>query len=773
MLENKFRASRKLLISLLINNGYYGKEFENKGMEISSIPHYQSISRNRKELNRLKEIFENTINNNRYEISNYLFLKCQMIGHLYDVGFLHAKKADDFMCVDTNILCTYISDIEETICLNFEKNKKGNRDIIEMRFDGLTLESVGQRMGLTRERVRQIVSKYIKSLDYIFKDIFILYFNNCVILSEDLEVLELSDELKSHVLNYMSNSKMFRNVKMFDIYVFDNVDEYDRILRLINEFHNSPSIGEYDIDELLTKLNVNISRELIIDSLILNKYSYYNGKYIKYRKYADYLVEIICTNFQDGIELRQLERTEDFDRLIYYSNMYFPSLKFVAEPRSVQSRLAEKLVSIDRSIYIPKKLIEDRHFDISFILEYLESTNLRIYYFSELYSRFSAALKFEGISNWYFLRELIRLNYYGDAEFSRDFFEIKKRTGSGFLDERVADYVRESDVPVTTKQISTRFSDFSQIMLYSAINKNSKLIRWGRDSWLSIEKYNTLQGSKALFENTLKIIEQKKYLSFEKLFYYLSIDNNLKIFCIFSPDNLSAFLKKMYPTSFRYFDEGVALPDSEISDKVEERYISLLGTYPEWNYQNMKHLMSELELKPNIVSYINRELNSNSIRIDRENNILSKKFCIDQELIGQIENEIEYILVNIDKHITPHYLIDNGYLPHNAGISWNWYIITSILNTFGTKYKVIFPIPTDRRFQGGLIIEKDNELLISDNIIRYFAELGLFRVSEVELKRYLTEKRISGNIPFEFYQNENIEFDLGYFSLYENVEDTE
>lgn len=770
MLKFEFEESREILIELLRQNGYFEDWYENDGLNNYPILHSLSIFSMKSRQYRLKKIVEDVIINNRFEVSNYIYLKCQTLGQLYDLDFLLEKKLEEFYFCDTDSIYAYIIDVEETIKYNFERNKLEDQEIIKMRFDGNTLESVGQKVNLTRERVRQIVAKYIRSLDNLFKDLFSCFFSDFAILPADLEIFDLSEETKNHLLNYMKNSQIFYHVKMFDIYVFKNLEEYNRILKLTKDFLDSTSINDQDIDEYLSELNVNISRDTVISYLVLSKYYYFNGKYIKYSRYADYLVEIIYAKFPEGIELKQLTRTKDFDKLISYSNKYFPNVKFVSEPRSVHSRLAEHLVSIDRSVYILKNMIEEKHFDISFVLDYLESSDLRVYYFSELYSRFSKLLLLEGIGNWYFLRELIKLSYYGDATFSRDFIEINKRTGSGFLNERVAEFVAESSTTVTTKQISAEFSNFSTIMLYSATNNNIRIKKWGRDSWLSIEKYNNLPKGNNFLTVTKKMIGESRYVSFEKLFFQLSKHYNLGDFYILSPDNLSAYYINVFPSDFRYFDEGFSALDFDISNKVEERYVFLLGTYPKWNYSEMKHFMSSQKLKQTTINYINRELSRSSIRIDRENNILLSHFFIGEGIVRQLDEDIGYIMKNSEAHLTPHYLIENGYLPHDSGVSWNWFILTSVINSFSTKYKVILPVPADRRFQEGLIIEKNSEMLISDRIIHYFTKLGLGRISEAELKKYLSEKRITENIPYEFYHNEIINIEQGYFSLKEIME---
>ena len=125
---------------------------------------------------------------------------------------------------------------------SIEKMSERTKKIIELRLSGMTLRDIGNKFGLTRERIRQIIEREYKRLPFVSEDKFQLYY----------EEYDFSEE---------EFCKIFLEPKQTYYYLFDKYDK------------GSKDFYEIENDYLLP-------REMVIRIKELKKEIYINNEFI-------------------------------------------------------------------------------------------------------------------------------------------------------------------------------------------------------------------------------------------------------------------------------------------------------------------------------------------------------------------------------------------------------------------------------------------------------------------------------------------------------------
>lgn len=204
-----------------------------------------------------KKMEDNNFNITNDDFSKYLLVmiknKCQKKNELTSVIYDEMKKTSypiEYFFSDLNKLeaCGVInvsnSEIEyvvPSLINSIEKMPERTKKIIELRLTGMTLRNIGNKFGLTRERIRQIIEREYKRLPFVNEDKFKSYY----------EEYDFSEE---------EFCKIFLEPKQTYYYLFDKYDK------------GSKDFYEIENDYLLTKEMVIRIKELKNEIYINNEF---------------------------------------------------------------------------------------------------------------------------------------------------------------------------------------------------------------------------------------------------------------------------------------------------------------------------------------------------------------------------------------------------------------------------------------------------------------------------------------------------------------------
>lgn len=214
---------------------------------------------------KLKNIINSIIKNSLYPIDSQQILDC--INSNLEYEKISIEKVKNIICelqeqkdieYYSNGYIEYLMDLKEFIN-NIKDNKK--KSMLEMRLNGKTLEEIGIKYGLSRERVRQITSKML--LENNFKE----------------------DRYKYYFEMYNFDDNYFTKTFNVDSMVFNYLDiKYKLGKKTINDLLDDENI---DI-----KYKKNLEKEIFKDCIFDGKeYIHKNPKEI-----LEYILKKYCTN---------------------------------------------------------------------------------------------------------------------------------------------------------------------------------------------------------------------------------------------------------------------------------------------------------------------------------------------------------------------------------------------------------------------------------------------------------------------------------------------
>lgn len=263
--NDKYQNSINELSLFGLSNNYYYKAIRKnitfESLELVEKEFCNKYKEKQKFYNALIEAYkkmkDNNFNITNDDFSKYLLAmiknKCQKKNELTSVIYDEMKKTSypiEYFFSDLNKLetCGVInvsnSEIEyvvPSLINSIEKMPERTKKIIELRLTGMTLRNIGNKFGLTRERIRQIIEREYKRLPFVNEDKFKSYY----------EEYDFSEE---------EFCKIFLEPKQTYYYLFDKYDK------------GSKDFYEIENDYLLTKEMVIRIKELKNEIYINNEF---------------------------------------------------------------------------------------------------------------------------------------------------------------------------------------------------------------------------------------------------------------------------------------------------------------------------------------------------------------------------------------------------------------------------------------------------------------------------------------------------------------------
>lgn len=337
----------------------------------------------------------------------------------------------DFSNHTSAILCYHLSILLKKE-LTASSDSRAYR-LVLLKAKGQSLQIIGEIEKITRERVRQIIKKYLRSLSPLINCIV-----NCMFDQKGYATIK---EIQN-----LCDDEAYRSIIPF--WCKDNVDilyiEEDNICVPTDERNMMDIAEELDcyttqfvgdgiqLNELIEELSkllfekgyYHISAGNVISYMLRHGYCLC-GNYIFHGLigYAELCVRTIAKKFVNGIKLRdnyELELLRGFVR-DEYGDIDLPS-----NDGKLRSALSEYLLLRGKGVYIPKEkaYVEPQLLDE--LKVYIDNQMDSVIYYSDLYKRFEAKIRMmSNIDNRYFLQGVLQLHFGDCYEFHHsDYLKI-------------------------------------------------------------------------------------------------------------------------------------------------------------------------------------------------------------------------------------------------------------------------------------------------------------------------------------------------------------
>ena len=663
------------------------------------------------------------------------------------ISFLKWLETDIKQLISDSLSRVYRTDIQ--------------KQIIERRASGTTLEKIGNQFGLTRERVRQIEKKAIKNSMWYFSRFkphyIILAFteSNIFFTNSDMNRVLGHD---ASVFAYLLEKSNIRDVvwsEELNAFIVGNHSWYNYIIKEIDKFPKH-IISAQMIDIVRNakeRLNISIDDD-IVKRVIAFHYRQLGDIYSKGRITKKDMYKIIFQKYYPyGMKL-----FDDYEMMRFKARLQdvFGNIDIgTDDTRSISMRITDFTILCDRGKYIlpdaiqiHTNLLEDIH---SYIMNNERSTIM----FAEIFERFKLRLLREtNIDNRFFLQGVLKYYWGDDFNFSRDTVSRSSSEDSS-IRKHISNFIESQKRIVTTREIRAEFLGITDIVLNTALAENNDILQWGFGEYIHASMINMNEKEEEKLKQALDVELIGGPVSTRVLYDHIfSVDpkllNDNKIYNHIA---LFSIYQYIFPDEYAYrrpFISNLGIEDMT-KDSIIEQYIS---SFDEIAITDLKAHLEDRHIKIMNFSAMLDDTCSDFLRADEDLLIRATNLSISDNIINSIENSVISVLG--DKGYIAAKDFDEFFFFPYIGAKWTPYLLVSFIKKYCTKLG-ISQYAVDYRYLNETIIKKSLHLNDHDELIRYALKLETEKVSFVdinEIKIFLkSEGLIANTIPQSLFDN--------------------
>lgn len=398
----------------------------------------------------------------------------QLIGNKLEdkLTFIHVKNFLKW--------CTFDLSEDISTLINAVTEQTKLKAIVEMRARKFTLAQCGDKLGLTRERIRQLEAKALRIFASHQKSIRLIpkisaeKNGNLIITAADIERYcgECSTELIFLLRNYKNSTYIYDG--LLDIFIIgDNVlhDQVSSFVETLPEVFSIKKIPKYlEIAKTKNYLPIEMVEIAISESYKLTGEVYHRSRL----SLATIYTAILQEYYPNGIKVYDPIEISRFRSLVIDN---YGDVKMPENDRALAARITGICIlcgkgtyKLKQKQYIPKSLAKK-------IYDYITNSDEDIFLMSTLFHIFEVDLCEAGIDNKYYLQGILHELYGDKLIFTRDYVSKDGRETSIY--SSVVDYIQQSCYPVSKKQIQEKFPGISDIVISFSISNPNVLNYFG------------------------------------------------------------------------------------------------------------------------------------------------------------------------------------------------------------------------------------------------------------------------------------------------------
>lgn len=641
-----------------------------------------------------------------------------------------------------------------------------NRDIFLLREQGETLERISEKVGVTRERVRQIVKKIINGLMAYTSIILNLELQDKRILSED--------KIKMHFING-DNARIFIKVltENNEIEYLDYASLFckresisceEKLLKIVEE--NIPD--SIELSKIMPKLEEEMEKENLefIDLNALLNFLSSHGFYIyntlvsrKKQKYRDLCLRLMEKYFPDGINLTQVNDvvSPDMEKLkSLMMSEYNYSLKM--SNRVLHARLTGEndLILIDRSRFLPKSCIAVDADDLNKIQEVIESYPANQVYYRTLFDELKDYLLLNtNINNHHYLHGAAQYYFSGIYTFARDYLV---KNNASFVpvptEKRIEELIKTKNKSLSIEELRFYFKGFSDVMIYMPISNNPNIVKLKDNTYFLIDLlgFNESQFDElksiiiaSINKNegyTNQYILYSEFLSSEilKTLKEKSLDSPIAIFSI------AKYLLNQSEYDFNY--PHISQHGKHNISSYQSFFKEIFYAKDTFSYDQYLNLVERFMVPSMVRDIVLRDLSLEYVRISRETYIKKEIFLKENSKL--IDSIVEYVRLHLHQGYFSLINYDDFSSLESTNYEWNTFLLDSIIS-LSNKFDCFIGSHRDRRIIRTIVAEKGRYSSYAHLVASLLNNRGIKIISEYELKEFLITNNLhaGNNIPLE------------------------
>ena len=689
----------------------------------------------------------------------------------YDVGDLCDCElaADDYVIVQkiSKFLSVSVSDqfVEKIDAL-----KESEKICMLRRAEGDTLQEVGDRLGVTRERVRQVTAKTCSKLK-VLAELTVASFlpEGKKALSYELLAEKFAEEtFAAYCKLILKESDCVIYFKFANKFVYSNIGfkEVGEQLMFLVEDVVGDGINFYDhlelIEEELCDRNLDFFNHQDVMNYLLNRGYHFYGEYVAKGKqaYGNVCCDAIRKYFDFDIKLNSDINNEDMQILRTVIAKHYSGLTLPPNNRALTAAITRdfrRIVLSGRGRYCP---VEKIVYSISLfdeVSEFIQESQQTSFYYSELFSHFRERLLSEtNIGNHHFVHGMLKYLYPDEFTYERDLL-VKNGAARQDVNNRIEQLLLERGCAMTREEIKQEIPGISDAVIAFSVMRLPEIIQWDYSRLNHIRNIHINEDLYKKLRNCIKDLTSAHYgyatdeLLFKKaqeecpqLFLSNMIKNSLNLYYIASC---------LFGDEYRFRRPHIVTQDFPVKELTVSSIIRvLLGDKKCLNYVEYCDFSEKIGWVDGTRYAVFYELERDYIRISENDYILREQLSLSENEIEKIGNIVDKIIGSVGYYAF-NSISDYEIFPE-FGYAWNGFLLESLIAEYDIGFRVISPQVRDRRYQRGIIVPNSSSYHTFESIvIAILSENGIESISESALEKLLIKhKVIMKTLPQDVYE---------------------
>ncbi len=563
--------------------------------------------------------------------------------------------------------------------------KERIKTVIQMRSRKKTLEYIGNILGVTRERVRQIEKKAKRQFRTIYSRVRILEKisaekNGAVYLAQE-DIEEYCSEYLAELLFFLREYKgaSFTYDKQLDVFVLDNDSIGERVRNYVDALPDL--IRASELKKIVTDASENddLPQEMLFKA-IQESYHLTGDTYHRYRLSLRAIYEeVLKKHYAGGISVYDPDELRVFrDRVA----SVFGDVKLPENDRALTARLADLCILCGKGRYKPKssnyisKSLEEH------IKQYIDCSNQNIFLMNSLFSVFESELLDEGIDNKYYLQGVLKELFYNEYYFRRDY--LAKDLDSTSLYSSVVNYIKKSAFPVQKQQIEREFPGITPIVLAFSVKDPQVLNYFGE--YLHASRLVISEDEKRFLRDILNTLVSDYAAHHSKDVFDAvnqQIPEVLSRNAAMYPFSAFSLLEYVFRDEFQFWRPYIAAKGVDIGRSSEILH-DLIYSNDEFTVSDINEFCKEHHFYiQSILEYMN-SCNDRFLLADGYTLISIETTGITEKIAEELEN---LIAEEVD-HVQPISQLTCWNFMPKIKIAWTDWLVYSVLNKWGKRLTV-------------------------------------------------------------------------------------
>ena len=565
--------------------------------------------------------------------------------------------------------------------------------VVEMRARKLTLEKIGNKLNVTRERIRQLELKALRIFARsqgrikLIAKISAEKNGDSIITPADIERYsgEHSVELLFLLRNYKGGTYTYD--EQLGVFVIGDDSLHDRVYSYLETLPEMFSVKQ--IPEILeTAKEEQELPESIVQSAIADAYRLTGDVYHRSRlSLATIYTSILQTYYPQGINAYDPEEIKRFRERVFES---YGAVKLPENDRALTARIAGICILCGRGMYklkqkqyIPKSLAKR-------IYDYIVYGDESIYLMNTLFSVFEDELRKSGVDNKYFLQGILHELYGDELVFTRDY--VSTDDGETSIYASVVSFIQNSAYPVSKAQIQKKFPGISDIVINFSVSNPNVLNYFGE--YLHTSRLRITPEEERYLDKVMRNVLGDSDSHHVKDLYEVIHNEKPEVLTrngAMYPFSAYSILEYLFRDSFQFSRPYIALKGVNIG-RPAERLHDLLYSMDEFSFDDISDFAKENHyMIQSQLDFVN-SCNDKYLIVNGSQVLSIEKIGVTEEIAKAVEAAV---IAEVTSTVPIRELTCWAQFPH-INISWTDWLVYSVLNKWGTKVSVA---PSSNQFR--------------------------------------------------------------------------